>query len=43
MIGIIADFPVRDTPVITLTFPGSNSTILGANFSDFGQMINFKS
>ena len=30
MIGITADFPVREAPLITVTFPGANETRRGA-------------
>jgi len=37
----MADFRVRDIPVITFKTPGSNVTIRGANFVDLGQITNF--
>jgi hypothetical protein len=35
MIGIIADFPVREAPVITFKTPGLNSTTRGANSDSY--------
>src|SRR5229473_3003984 len=37
MIGITADFPVREAPLITVTFPGANETRRGANAGFRGQ------
>src|ERR1017187_4830679 len=37
MIGITADFPVREAPLITVTFPGANETRRGAKPGFRGQ------
>src|SRR4030066_165962 len=39
MIGITADFPVREAPLMTVTFPGSNERRLGANALFLGQRM----
>ena len=39
MIGMIADFPVLDLPVMTLIALGTNGTILGAKFPKRGHKI----
>jgi hypothetical protein len=40
--GMIADFPERELPVITFTIPGSKGMTCGANLSAFGQIINLR-
>src|SRR6267154_4104097 len=39
MIGITADFPVREAPLITVTFPGANETRRGAKPGFRGQRM----